>query len=160
MNMEETFPYSIRWAHVTDYEKTMDMVWETFLKFEGKDYTQEGIANFEEFIRSDTLYQSFLIGSYQMLVAICEGEIIGMASVRNRNHLSLLFVKEEFHRKGVGRRLMQRLFDYLKEEQGEKEMTVWAAPYAVSFYEKLEFRPLGPEQVVDGIRITTMKKTL
>lgn len=160
MRKEDEDLYRIRWARVSDYENVMDMVWETFLKFEGKDYTEEGIRNFEEFIHSDSVYNSFLLGSYQIMVVTHQEEIVAMASVRNRNHLSLLFVKEEYHHKGIGSYLLGRFCKYLLEEQGEKEMTLWAAPYAVGFYQKLGFESTEPEKMIEGIRITTMKKIL
>lgn len=152
--------YVIRWAYGVDYDKTMQMVWETFLKYEGKDYTEEGIRNFDEFIHSDSLYQSFKLGSYQIMIALDGDRIIGMASVRNRHHLSLLFVQEEYHRQGVGSALISLFCKYLKEEMAEKEMTVWAAPYAVAFYEKMGFVIVEPEKEVEGIKITTMRKEI
>ena len=52
--------YEIRWARDSEWSTTMKMIWRTFLKFEGQDYTQEGIRNFFEFITDDDLYISFL----------------------------------------------------------------------------------------------------
>lgn len=158
--MPEEKRYVVRWAYGVDYENIMSMVWETFLKFEGKDYTEEGIRNFDEFIHSDTLYQSFVMGSYQIMIALDGDRIIGMASVRNKHHLSLLFVHEDYHRQGVGSALISLFCKYLKEEMAEHEMTVWAAPYAVDFYQKMGFVIVEPEKDVDGIKITTMRKVI
>ena len=152
--------YEIRWAKVEEWEPAIKMIWRTFLKFEASDYTQAGIRNFMEFISDEQLFHSFLQGSYQMMVALCEGEVIGAASVRDRNHLSLLFVDERFHRKGIGRSLMKHFFTYLREEEGEANMTLRAAPYAVEFYHKLGFVDLGPEETIGGIRVTSMIKYL
>jgi len=156
--MAEEKRYVIRWAYGVDYDNIMRMVWETFLKYDAKDYTEEGIRNFDEFIHSDSLYQSFVMGTYQIMVALDGDRIIGMASVRNRSHLSLLFVHEDYHRQGVGSALISLFCKYLKEEMAEQRMTVWAAPYAVDFYKKLGFVVIEPEKVIDGIRITTMRK--
>lgn len=157
---KEAKRYAIRWAYGVDYDKIMQMVWETFLKFEGKDYTEEGIKNFQDFIFSDTLYQSFVAGAYQIMIALDRDRIVGMASVRNRHHLSLLFVQEDYHKQGIGSALITCFCNYLQQELGEKEMTVWAAPYALEFYKKLGFDVVVPEQMVDGIRITTMRKAI
>ena len=135
----------------------MNMVWETFLKYEGNDYTEAGIESFREFITDEGLYESFLRGKYQVMVALDDGKIIGMASVRNYNHLSLLFVDENYHRKGVGRALMDEMCRYLKE-QGEKYMSLKASPYALKFYKKLGFRAVKPEEEYSGIRVTAMEK--
>ncbi len=148
----------IRWAERKDWKPAMTMIWRTFLKFEGQDYTEEGIQNFFEFITDDTIYRSFLLGTYQMLVALDGGKIIGAASIRNRTHLSLLFVDEDYHRQGVGSSLMNQLCQYLKEEEGENYMSLKAAPVAVEFYKKLGFRIVSPEEEISGIRVTSMEK--
>lgn len=151
-------PYEIRWAERKDWKPAMTMIWKTFLKYDSKDYTEEGIRNFFEFITDDTIYRSFLIGTYQMLVALDGERIIGAGSIRNRTHLSLLFVDEEYHGQGVGSSLMNQLCRYLKEEEGEGYMSLKAAPGAVDFYLKLGFCIVKPEEEISGIRVTSMEK--
>ncbi len=157
LNKHSTFPFLIRWADQADWEEMMKMVWETFLKFEGNDYTEEGIKSFRDFITDKGLYESFLRGKYHVMVALDGHRIIGMASVRNYNHLSLLFVDEAYHRKNVGSMLIKEMSAYLKSE-GERYISVKAAPYAVQFYKKLGFRAVRPEEEYDGIRVTLMEK--
>lgn len=153
-------PYEVRWATADEWKPAMVMIWKTFLKYEGQDYSPEGVQNFFEFITDDGLYKSFLDGRYQMMVAIDDGRVIGAGSIRSKNHLSLLFVDEDYHRRGVGSTLMNRLCEYLKREAGERFMSVQAAPYAVAFYQKLGFRIVKPEEDISGIRVTAMEKRL
>lgn len=155
---QSVFPYRIRWARVEDWEPMMKMVWRTFLRFEAKDYSDEGIRSFLDFITDEKLFHSFLRGDYQVMVATDDKQIVGMASVRNRNHLSLLFVDEPYHRRGIGRELLNRFCEYLQKEEGEPYMSVKAAPYAVKFYQKLGFWAVSPEEEVGGIRVTSMEK--
>lgn len=158
--MENTnFLYNIRWAKEQDWNRAMQMVWRTFLKFEGEDYSQEGIRNFYDFITDNNLYEAFLNGQYQVMVALDENRIIGLASVRNNNHLSLLFVDEEYHKKGVGRELIRHISEYLKGEAGECFMSLKSAPYAIEFYKKLGFRPIQFEKY-SGISVMAMEKML
>lgn len=89
-------------------------------------------------------------GKIQMMVALDGARIIGAASVRNYNHLSLLFVDEEYHHRGVGRSLMGRMCEYLKKEAGERYMSLKAAPYAVDFYRKLGFHAVHAEEAFSG----------
>lgn len=156
--MKTVVPYEIRWAYDEEWEAAMELVWKTFLKFEGNEYTEEGIRNFYEFISDGQLYEAFLEGKYQVMLALDCGKIIGVASVRYGNHLSLLFVDEEYHRQGVGKRLMNRLCQYLKDEAGERYISLKASPYAVNFYRRLGFQAVRPEEEYSGIRVTCMEK--
>lgn len=158
MSRGEGFPYDIRWARAEEWEPAMKMIWRTFLKFEASDYSEEGIQNFLDFITDEKLYHAFLRGEYQMMVALDRDRIVGAASVRNRNHLSLLFVDEAYHRQGIGRELLDSFCRYLKNEEGEQYMSLNAAPYAVEFYRRIGFRQVCPEEVVGGIRVTSMEK--
>lgn len=152
------FPFEIRWAKVNEWEPAMKMIWRTFLRFEASDYTEEGIQNFLEFITDEKLFHSFLRGDYQMMVALDGEKIVGAASVRNRNYLSLLFVDETYHRRGIGRELIYRFCSYLELEAGEHYMSLRAAPYAVAFYQRIGFQAVAPEEEVGGIRVTPMEK--
>ena len=155
---KEMCPYEIRWARVDEWAPAMKMIWKTFMKFEGDVYTEEGIQNFFDFISDDVLYQAFLKGNYQMMVAVDRGKVIGAGSIRNRNHLSLLFVDEEYHHRGIGAAIMNKLCHYLEVEEGERFMSLKAAPYAVGFYRKIGFRQVAPEEEYSGIRVTPMEK--
>ena len=157
---ETVIPYEVRWAKTEEWAPAMKMIWKTFLKFEGEDYSPEGIQNFFDFISDDNLYRAFLRGDYQMMVALDENRVIGAASIRNYNHLSLLFVDEEYHYRGVGRALMKKMFEYLKMEAGERYMSLTSSPYAVDFYHKLGFRTVKPEEEISGIRVTSMVRLL
>ena len=150
--------FEIRWARDSEWTPAMKMIWRTFLEYDGKDYTEEGVRNFFQFITDDDLYVSFLKGKYQMMVALADGKIIGAGSIRSRNHLSLLFVDGAYHRRGVGSAIMSKLCDYLQREAGERYMSLKAAPYAVDFYRKLGFTTVRPEEEYSGILVTSMVK--
>lgn len=160
MGIWKKFPYEIRWAGEKDWPATMSMIWQTFLRFEAGDYTEEGIANFRDFITDERLHQMFLDGRYLMLVALDGEKIIGQISVRNGNHISLLFVDEAYHRKGVGRELVRKMAEFLKKEKNQLFVTVQAAPYAVGFYRRIGFRANSREETYSGIRVTSMEKFL
>lgn len=151
-------PYEVRWARAEEWTETIRMIWATFVKYEGKDYTEEGIRNFFDFITDEELYTSFLRGEYRLMIALDGGKVIGAGSVRDKNRLSLLFVDEAYQRRGVGSTILGKLCNYLKTEAGERYISLQAAPYAVNFYRKQGFRAVHPEVEFSGIRVTPMEK--
>lgn len=155
--MRERFTYQIRPAVKEEWESAMSLAWRTFQRFDAPDYSKRGIESFLDFISDTTLYKVFLNGGYKLFVAVENGEIIGLISLRETNHISLLFVEEKYHRRGVGRGLIQYAMDYLKQAEGLNWCTVNAAPYGKEFYHRLGFTDTGMETENDGIRYTPMK---
>ena len=158
--MTRQIPYQIRNAYRDEWDDAMTLAWKTFMKFEADIYTDEGIQNFEDFITDTTLHRMFLMGVYQMFVALDRKQIVGMLTLRNNSHISLLFVDEKYHRRGLGRAFIEYLREYLLSEAGISKVTVNAAPYGVAFYHKLGFQDLRPEEERDGIRYTPMEFVL
>lgn len=156
----EKHAWQVRAAYREEWQDAMALVWKTFLRFEAEDYTPEGIQHFQEFITDSTLYRMFLTGSYEMIVAVENHKIIGVITVRSGGHVSLLFVDEAYHKKGVGRSLMQYLCNYLLTEAGISRITVNASPYGVGFYHKMGFCDTGLERWQNGILYTPMEFVL
>ena len=138
----------------------MKLAWNTFLKFDAPDYSREGIQNFRNFVNDEMLRKMFIAGHYQLFVAVDNGECVGMLTLREKKHISLLFVDEMYHRNGVGSALIKFVSRYAVNEEGIDILTVNASPYAVNFYRKRGFKDLGPETVADGIRFTPMELKL
>ena len=157
---KQTENYSFRMAVEKDWEPAMKLAWETFLIFEAQEYGEEGIESFRDFISDQWLKNMFLKGEYQMMVALHEEKVIGFITVRNRSHISLLFVNKKYHRQGIGSILIEKMGEYLITEVGVDYMTVDSAPYALEFYHKLGFWDLAPQQKKNGIIYTSMKKNL
>ena len=152
--------YPIRSAYRDEWDDAMALAWKTFMQFEADVYTAEGVRNFEDFITDTTLHRMFIMGVYQMFVALDRKQIVGMLTLRNTSHISLLFVDEKYHRRGLGRALIGYLQEYLLSETSISKITVNAAPYGVAFYHKLGFRDLRPEEEKDGIKYTPMEFVL
>lgn len=148
----------VRKAKRDEWEEAMALAWTVFQKFDAKDYTKEGINSFLNFISDNGLYKMFITDEYKLFIAESGGKIVGVSSLRMRNHISLLFVDEKFHHIGVGRKLIDFMVDYLQKEEKLDYCTVNAAPYAIGFYHKLGFEDLGKEQENEGIRFVPMRK--
>lgn len=158
--MEESDSFIVRAVYRNEWDTAMEIAWRTFLKFEAPDYPQEGIRSFYDFVKDETLHRMFLAGNYQMFGAFIGKQMIGMISMRGEGHISLLFVDKRYHRRGVGRALIQHLETYLLSEMGIGKMTVNASPYGEAFYQKLGFQDIGPKTQQDGIIYTPMELIL
>jgi GNAT superfamily N-acetyltransferase len=84
----------------------------------------------------------------------------GVISLRSRNHISLLFVLGEYHRRGIGSALVETMKEYVLAEGKENFLTVDSSPYAVGFYHKNGFSDTEPVQRKDGIIYTPMQCSL
>ena len=102
----------------------------------------------------------FVMGAYQMFVALDKKKLVGMLTLRDRVHISLLFVDEKYPRRGIGRALIQYVSNYLLTELQESRVTVNSSPYGVEFYHRLGFRDLRPQEKRDGIIYTPMEFVL
>lgn len=138
---------SIRKLESEEYQEALDLAWSVFLRFEAPEYSKEGIEEFRnslknpEFVRKLTFFGAFE-----------KRKLIGVLAMRPPQHISLFFVKEEYHGRGIGR----KLFEGMKQEYGKVEFTVNSSPYAVAIYKKLGFIPTDTEQITNGIRYTPM----
>ena len=159
-NIIKAVPIQVRPAYREEWDDAMSLAWRTFMKFEAADYTKEGIESFREFVTDSTLYRMFIIGSYQLFCAFYHNRIVGMISLRNETHISLLFVEASYHKHGIGRALIEYVSNYVLLEEGFKVITVNAAPYAVGFYHKLGFVDTDRAKTNDGIIYTPMERIL
>mgnify|MGYP005805813377 FL=1 len=127
----------------------IDLIWTTFLQFEAPDYSEEGIQSFKDFIENKDIISSLEFwGAYDS--QILKGVI---ATNENRKHICCFFVKAEYHRQGIGR----KLWEYLLENSKSEVITVNSSPYAVPIYHRLGFVDTETEQLSDGMRYTPMK---
>lgn len=154
--MSEELPYEIRFVSSDEWEAAMELAWKTFLEFEGDVYPPEGVRSFEDFITDSALKKMFIMGAYQVMAAYDGRKMVGMISLRNETHISLLFVDRYYHRRGIGRALILKLSEYVKDEIGKSRITVNASPYGVEFYHRLGFQDVGPQKQQDGIIFTPM----
>lgn len=151
--------FIIRKAAKDEWEEAMAVAYRTFRKFEADEYTPEGVRNFVDFISDNGLYKMFLIDEYLLWVAVADEKIVGLISIRSKRHISLLFVDEKYHHRGIATALMQEVIRTLTDKN-EKEVTVNSSPYAVGFYHKMGFEDIGKEHMDSGMIITPMRRRL
>lgn len=135
-----------------------DMVWEVFKEFVAPGYSTEGIETFRNFIHEKELKKATESGR---LFTICcwDGEALaGSITMRDGNHISLLFVKKDYHRQGIAKELFSRALEKCKEiEPDIYEISVNSSPYAVVIYKRLGFSVVGEQTTQNGITYIPMK---
>lgn len=152
--------WNIETIKIDELKETLELVKRVFDEFEAPYYSQEGIENFYKFIDFDNM-KKVLNENYKMYVAKKENEIIGMIAFRDNSHIALLFVDKEYHKKGIARKLFEKVKKYCIENNKNLEIiTVNSSPYGVGFYEKVGFIKTSEEQIVDGIRFTPMSRVV
>jgi GNAT superfamily N-acetyltransferase len=143
-----------------DEEETSALILRSFRKYIAHTYTTEGLR---EFLK-ETTPEAIAARKDQdqlIILAFAGKAIVGVIAVRNKNHISLLFVDESRHRKGTARRLVSMALARVRtSDPSLRDFTVNSSPFAVKFYEKLGFQPVGPERVMRGMRITPMRLAL
>lgn len=151
--------YEIRKISSSKVDEALQLALDVFMEFEAPDYKPEGIETFRSFIRGEELINGFKSGKSPMYAAFDDGRIIGLIGMRaNKTHINLVFVKKEYHRKGVATALFRYLLDeLLKEDPALSEITLNSSPYGLPFYLYLGFVPQSDEQEEDGMRFTPMK---
>ena len=78
--------------------------------------------------------------------------ILGIKS--NGKHISLFFIKPEYHRHGLGK----KLFHYASTLHPSIETTVNSSTYAIPFYQSLGFAVVGEKQNYHGLCSTPMRR--
>lgn len=160
MEITERKRQMIRRLTEKDLLDALHLSWEVFIEFVAPGYTDEGIRQFQKFITYAPMqkrYQEqdlFFWGAYEQHI------LCGVIAVDPRGHINLLFVKKEYQRKGIARRLMAEAEQYCSRDVKLVRMTVNAAPNAAEAYRHLGFIRQGSEQMSAGIRYIPMAKQL
>jgi ribosomal protein S18 acetylase RimI-like enzyme len=156
MNMTKA-NYVIRRALPDDVLPALDLALRVFIKFEMPDYEQQALTNFKRDCIDNVEYRKrFRSGSNFMFIALDKDKIIGMICERGNGHISMLFVDENYHRKGIATALMKEMIVALKS-QGFEKVTLNSSPYGVPFYENVGFTATDELQHKDGFIFLPMK---
>ncbi len=154
--------YDIRKITSGEVDDALALALEVFMEFEAPEYKPEGVNSFKSFIQDEKTISSYKQGLCPMYGAFGDGKLIGLIGMReNKTHINLVFVKKEYHRKGVATAIFRYLLEnLLKDFPDLSEITLNSSPYGVPFYLSLGFVPQSEELKKDGIRYTPMKYTI
>jgi GNAT superfamily N-acetyltransferase len=128
---------------------------EVFDQFVASHYQPDGALEFHRYASEAEFSQRHQSG-HVTLVAEHSGELVGMLHLRKPCHVSMLFVRSSFQRRGVGRGLLTAAGALLRD--ADCNFTVNSSPNAIPAYEHLGFQTIGAEQCVHGIRFVPMRR--
>jgi GNAT superfamily N-acetyltransferase len=135
-----------------------NMINDIFDEFVGKDYSEEGNDSFKDYIKPQNILTRINEKNCKFFTAKYGDEIIGILEIKNRDHISLFFVKKEFLGKGIGKKLLKYYLRSIRNENsGIKTVTVNSSIYAEKIYSKLGFIKTNEIQEKDGIKYIPME---
>lgn len=144
-----------------DLGEALGLVNRVFSEFVACDYGEEGRKTFTDYLKDkeNETANDLLSAHKKMWAYRSSGKIVGVIAVHGTNHISLMFVDKEYHRKGIAKKLMEACREYAREA-GCTELTVNSSPYAVKAYEHMGFTAAGDFKTQNGITFIPMRAKL
>ena len=139
--------YEIRLAMDDDIAPALDLAWRMFLKYDSIDYGVEHTKRMREAIE-DRLKNLSIYTQRLMMVALVDGQVVGMLETYGTNRISLLFVDSEYQRKGIASAMMSKIACELKM-RGYDKIVLNSSPHGLSFYEHFGFNVEDEENNAD-----------
>lgn len=123
----------------SDLYRALTLSRRVFNRFQREDYGILGTIEFYRYtdynsIKNKILYDDFIIFGFYLI-----DELIGIIAIRNRKHISLLFVDEAYQHIGVGRILVNYSRAYCQKNSIIRCLSVNSSMYAIEFYKRLGF---------------------
>ena len=146
-------------ALLTDRDKihtAFELAQEVFMEFEAPTFIPRGTESFLSFLWGKRVREMLDEGSFRVWCCYAEGVPAGMIALRENSHISLLFVRGEFHRQGIGRMLYAEAKKHALAS-GTKIITVNASEFGLPFYRAMGFYETDMQLTNDGIIYTPME---
>jgi GNAT superfamily N-acetyltransferase len=131
------------------------LIEKAFMESVAPTLTNKGIDTFKTEITPESIENRLISGNI-FITCKNKNNIVGVGEIRNNNHLNLLFVEPCQQRKGIGRKLLLNLIEYITKS----EITVNSSLNAVNAYKNLGFIKCAPENKIQGIKYQPMVYTI
>ena len=96
---------SVRRLDLSEYKEAASLSLEIYLQTGEEDFDEQGLETFKSFVNDKAMINSLVIYG-----AFDEARLVGVMAVKDEGkHISLFFIREAYHRKGIGRRLFDAL---------------------------------------------------
>lgn len=126
-------------------------------EFVSIDYSDEGNVFFYDWIAPSRIAER-QNDQINVLVALCDSQIIGMIEIRDNKNISLLFVDKQYQGQGIAKRLFQEsLRICIRRDSKLDRFFVHASPFSIPIYKRLGFVETDSLQENHGITYLPME---
>jgi ribosomal protein S18 acetylase RimI-like enzyme len=146
----------IRVAAAGDAENISQLICGLVEKFVVKEFSTQGRDFLLSTLTAETIKQNLQSG-YRYHVAEVDGLLAGVVAVKGNTHLYHLFVAEQFHRRGIAKKLWHHSMNECLANGNSLEFTVNSSAYAVAVYKRLGFVAQAGPQEKNGVVFYPMK---
>lgn len=136
-------------------QRVLDLVRQVFDSNVAPAYSRQGNEEFYKYLKLEDFLQRIQTNHQIFVAKDSMSQVVGVIEIRNSCHISLLFVRDDLQRSGIGRALVEQAIAVAKSA-GVGSMTVNSSPNAVSGYESFGFRKTAEEQIINGIKFIPM----
>ena len=143
-------------ADSEEIHEAFELAQDVFMMYEAPTFIKRGTDSFLSFLWGKRVKEMLENGSFRVWVCHADGVPAGMIALRENSHISLLFVKGNFHRRGIGRMLYTEAKKHALAS-GTKIITVNASEYGLPFYRAMGFYETDMQLTSDGIIYTPME---
>lgn len=138
-----------------DIPRVAKLCLQTFLQFEAMDYDPQGIESFRAAVNVDILRRQMDTDQLEMWGFYEGDQLYGVIALRRKRYITLLFVDKKWHKKGIGRRLVEHA---VAASRGHTDaLVVRSSLFAIPFYEHLGFATMDSIQLDDGTTYLPMR---
>ncbi len=116
-----------------------------------------GAEQFFASISSEAIAGYIRSPNFAYFIAHNDGQLAGVAALRDGSHVYHLFVASEYHGKGYGRILWEHLLQHARQEEGLERLTVNSSTYAEQMYRHFGFEPTAEKQMMHGLAFIPMQ---
>lgn len=139
-----------------DIRKAFELAQDVFMMFEAPTFVKRGTESFLNFLWGKRVKEMIKNGSFKVWGCYTDDFLSGMIALRENSHISLLFVKGDHHRQGIGRMLYAEAKNYALAA-GTEIITVNASEFGIPFYRAMGFYETDMQLNADGIIYTPME---
>lgn len=138
-----------------EIKEALQLAEDVFMQFEAPLFSKRGIESFISFLWGKNVKRMLAEGEFIIWGCYSGDVLAGMIALRNACHISLAFVRGDFHRQGIGRMLYAEARNYASAGN-VKKITVNASDYGIPFYRAMGFKETDMQLEADGIIYTPM----